>query len=61
MLRITDKAFRYTPSASTDIRKSRLKWLREYARDWEAAHAENAFRNMVPANVSALSVKRGSK
>lgn len=58
MKRIYESDFRYTPSARTDIRKSRMKWLRQYSRDWDAAHAEQAFRNMMPVNVSALTVKR---
>lgn len=58
MKSILDRAFRYTPSARTDIRKSRMKWLRQYARDWDDAHSENAFRNMMPVNVSAIAVKR---
>lgn len=61
MKRIYEASFKYTPAAQTDIRKTRMKWLRDYARDWDAAHAENAFRNMVPQNVSALTIKKGVK
>ncbi len=61
MKRITDPSFKYVPAAQTDIRKSRQKWLREYCRDYDAAVSENAFRDMVPVNLSVLTIRKGQK
>ncbi len=58
---ILNPAWKYTPSGQTDIRKSRQKWLREYCRDYDAAVSENAFRDMVPVNLSVLTIRKGSK
>lgn len=48
MKSILDKSFRYTPSASTDVRKTFAR-ARKQARDYEIAfaeaHAENDARN----------------
>lgn len=45
MPNILDPKFKYTPSASTDVRKTFAKWQREYAKAWDDAHAENDARN----------------
>lgn len=52
MKSILHKSFRYTPSASTDIRatfrrleREKAKTERDYAIAWDDAHAENATRN----------------
>ena len=60
MKRITDPTFRYTPAAQTDIRKSRMKWLREYAKAFDEAHAENAARDARRATVTEIK-RKGAK
>lgn len=57
-MNILDSRFKYVPAAATDLRAKFKKIERARAKAWDDAHAENAFRNMMPVNVSAIKVKR---
>lgn len=61
MKSILDNNFRYTPSASTDIRatfrrleREKAKAEREFAAAWDEAHAENQMRDVLPKNVEVM-------
>ena len=56
MLRVTDKAFHYVPSFSTDLAKRFKKILDQQRRD--AAAAAKAAARVAPAVVIALPTRR---
>lgn len=58
---ILDKAFRYVPAASSDIRKTFAAWNRDYAKMWNEAHAENESRSQPVRAVVTKIVQRGGK
>lgn len=59
MKSILDKSFRYTPSASTDVRKTFAAWHRQYSKAWDDAHAENDARNAAEAEAVVRPIARG--
>lgn len=58
MKSILSKDFRYTNSATTDLRKTFTAWHRQYAKDWADAHAEQSARNLAEAREVVRPISR---
>lgn len=62
MPNILDPKFKYTPSASTDVRKTwarHRKQERDIAMAYDDAHAENSARNLSEAQAVVRPIKKG--